>query len=63
MMRAYWSHVNQAWLILYGNAVNTASIISIDGQRLFSMPELESALRSKGLRIDDKGIIHSMEAL
>lgn len=50
--------VSQQWAILFGDKVDTASLIDLDGQRLFgSRKEATEALARKGLRVDKRGLV------
>lgn len=56
-MVARYLPANQAWCVMFGD-----SMISIDGQSLFSTSELSSTLAGKGLAIDGKtGQIYTPE--
>ena len=52
-MYAYFLVCNQAWVLLFGDNLQDAQIVDLDGQSYFSTrEELTFALNSKGLLLN-----------
>lgn len=57
-MNVRWLVPNQAYVILFGNNIKTATLVDIDGKRFFqTIAELKDWLKPNGLTVKNKKVV------